>query len=244
MRSRFDPQRGFTYIGLLIAVVIMGLMLTVVSRVWTTTEQRERETQLLFIGHAYRMAIASYFASGHQFPHTLQDLVMDERFPIPEHHLRRLYPDPVTGKADWSLILTLSGQGIMGVASSSRAAPRKRDGFDLIDQLFKGADCYCLWQFVYYANRFNRPVTTGATISSNPDGSAVPSFQPGNVSPLTPGSGSLVAPGSSNAFPGAPSPFQPGHLGTFAPRSASPVAPGSSNPAPSAPSPSADADPN
>ena len=66
MRSPFGPQRGFTYVGLLFAVVIMGLMLTVVSRVWSTTEQRERETQLLFVGHAYRMAIASYFATGHQ----------------------------------------------------------------------------------------------------------------------------------------------------------------------------------
>jgi type II secretory pathway pseudopilin PulG len=185
MRSRFRPQRGFTYIGLLVGVVIIGLMLTIVSRVWTTTEQRERETQLLFIGHAYRMAIASYFANGHQFPHTLQDLVIDERFPTPKRHLRRVYPDPVTGKPDWSLILTPSGQGIMGVASSSQAAPRKRDGFDLIDQVFQGADCYCLWRFVYYANRFNRPVTTGTTINSNSDsdGSPVPSFQPRTLRP-------------------------------------------------------------
>jgi type II secretory pathway pseudopilin PulG len=243
MRNRLPRQRGFTYIGLLVAVVIMGLMLTVVSRVWTTTEQREREAQLLFIGHAYRMAIASYFATGHQFPPTLQDLVKDDRFLIPRHHLRRLYPDPITGKPDWSLILTPSGQGIMGVASSSQAAPRKRDGFDLIDELFKGADCYCLWRFVHYANRFNRPVTTGTT-TSNPDGSPVPSFQPGHLSPLTPGSGSPVAPGSSNAFPGAPNPFQPGQLGTFTPRSASPTAPGSSNPAPDAPSPVAEAGPD
>jgi type II secretory pathway pseudopilin PulG len=182
MRGRFRLQRGFTYIGLLVGVAIMGLMLTVVSRVWTTTAQRERETQLLFIGHAYRMAIASYFAIGHQFPHTLQDLVIDERFPTPKRHLRQLYPDPVTGKPDWSLILTPSGQGIMGVASSSQAAPRKRDGFDLIDQVFKGADCYCLWRFVYYANRFNRPVNTGTTINSNSDGSPVPSFQPRTLS--------------------------------------------------------------
>jgi hypothetical protein len=197
-------------------------MLTVASRVWTTTEQRERETQLLFIGHAYRMAIASYFVTGHQFPHTLQDLVQDDRFPIPKRHLRRLYPDPVTGKADWSLILTPSGQGIMGVASSSQATPRKRDGFDLIDQVFKGADCYCLWRFVYYSNRFNRPVTTGTTINSNPDGST----------------------GSFNTPAGAPTPFRPGQIGTITPHSASPTAPGGFNPAPDTQSPPADAGPN
>jgi hypothetical protein len=45
----------------------MGLMLTISARIWATTEQREREAQL-FAGHAYRMAIVSYYASGHQYP--------------------------------------------------------------------------------------------------------------------------------------------------------------------------------
>jgi type II secretory pathway pseudopilin PulG len=156
MRGCAGRQRGFTYLGLLIAVTIMGLMLTVVSRVWSTTEQRERETQLLFIGAAYRMAISSYYASGHRFPAALQDLLIDERFPVPTRHLRRLYPDPMTGAADWTLIATPDGTGIMGVASSSRRAPIKRDRFDLIDEAFKGADCYCSWRFVYYPNRFSR----------------------------------------------------------------------------------------
>ncbi|TLZ14592.1 MAG: type II secretion system protein, partial [Gammaproteobacteria bacterium] len=60
MRAPSTRQAGFTYLGLLAAVVLMGLLLTMASRVWSLTEQRERETQLLFIGHAYRMAIASY----------------------------------------------------------------------------------------------------------------------------------------------------------------------------------------
>jgi hypothetical protein len=44
----------------------------------------------------------------------------------------------------------------MGVASSSGATPLKRAGFDLIDESFKDADCYCAWQFVYYPKRFSR----------------------------------------------------------------------------------------
>lgn len=160
MRTHSSGQSGFTYIGLLLAVVIIGLMLTIVSRVWSTTAQRERETQLLFIGHAYRMAISSYVSLGHQYPPTLQDLLADERFPVPKRHLRRLYADPMTGKTDWTLVMTPSGQGIMGVASSSQSAPIKRDGFETIDETFKGADCYCSWKFIYYANRWNRPAAT------------------------------------------------------------------------------------
>ena len=137
MARPVGTQRGFTYIGLLMAVVIMGLVLTLVGRVWSTTEQRERETQLLWVGHAYRLAIASYFASGHRFPARLEDLLQDDRTPVPKRHLRRLYADPMTGKADWSLVLTPDGQGIMGVASSSKIAPIKRRGFDFRDQAFK-----------------------------------------------------------------------------------------------------------
>jgi type II secretory pathway pseudopilin PulG len=200
-----SPQRqlGFTYIGLLIAVVILGLMLTAVGRIWTTTEQRERETQLLFAGHAYRLAISSFFAHGHRFPVTLQELLQDERYPVPHHHLRRLYPDPMTGKADWVLVLTPDGQGIMGVASSSTATPIKHGNFDLIDEVFTDTDCYCDWKFVYFPNRFMR--TTGPTGSavlapSNTNSqppAAVGSFSPGSVSTLPTG-GSSPTPFNSN----------------------------------------------
>jgi type II secretory pathway pseudopilin PulG len=187
MRGYAGRQRGFTYLGLLIAVTIMGLMLTVVSRVWSTTEQRERETQLLFIGHAYRMAISSYYASGHRFPAALQDLLIDERFPVPTRHLRRLYPDPITGAADWTLIATPDGTGIMGVVSSSKGKPIKQKQFDLYDETFEGADCYCTWRFVYYPNRFSRMLMPAPARPALP-GSPTPS------APASPGTSTTSTP--------------------------------------------------
>jgi type II secretory pathway pseudopilin PulG len=195
MRAPAAKQQGFTYLGLLFAVVIIGLMLTVAARVWQTTVRREREAQLLWVGHAYRMAIASYVAMGHQFPATLQDLVIDERFPVPRHHLRKLYPDPMTGKADWTLLLTPSQSGIEGVASSSKEAPLKRDGFDLIDAAFKDTKCYCLWQFIYVANRW------GVSLPGTP----LPGPQPLTPGPLTP-SGPTAAPGVPLPFNNNPPP--------------------------------------
>ncbi len=196
MHRPASRQRGFTYVGLLVAVVIMGLMLTLVSRVWSTTEQRERETELLYIGHAYRLAIASYVAFGHQYPPTLESLLKDERFPVPKRHLRRLYADPMTGQADWTLVMTPSGQGVMGVASSSQRVPIKRDGFDTIDEALKDTDCYCAWKFVYYVNRWNRGVGTGVTPPASPG-----TLQPGSPGTFSPGSPSLG---------GAPGTIQPG----------------------------------
>ena len=196
-------QRGFTFLGLLVTVAVMGLLLTLAARVWSTTEQREREKQLLFAGHAYRLAIGSYFASGHRFPATLEELLQDERNPIPKHHLRRLYPDPMTGKADWTLVLTPDGQGIMGVASSAQLAPLKRRNFGFNDQAFTDADCVCLWQFIYYPNRFAR---TGQTTAS---GGAL---TPANTQSQAPKSVGNFQPGTISASPqggGTPSPFAP-----------------------------------
>jgi type II secretory pathway pseudopilin PulG len=190
-------QGGFTYIGLLAMVVIIGLMLTMASRVWSTTEQRERETQLLFIGHAYRAAIASYFATGHHYPESLQELLQDDRFPVPKRHLRRLYADPMTGKADWTLVLTPDGQGVMGIASSSRATPIKLDGFTQFDDAFKNSDCYCSWRFVYYANRYNRsiplPGTDGANGQDTKSSGSLGTFKPGSINAL-PASGATLSP--------------------------------------------------
>jgi type II secretory pathway pseudopilin PulG len=213
------PQRGFTYIGLLMTVAIMGLLLTLVARVWATTEQREREKQLLWVGHAYRMAISSYFAAGHRFPATLQDLLQDERTPVPTHHLRRLYPDPMSGKPDWTLVLTPDGQGIMGVNSSTKVVPLKRRNFDFNDQAFEDSDCICQWQFVYYPSRYMRgvgnPTTTGgsALTPANTEGQAgkpVDSFKPGTISTQSPNSASPLSSGN---------PFAPGGSSTNTPGS-------------------------
>jgi type II secretory pathway pseudopilin PulG len=149
MRRHQRSQAGFTYIGLLVAVVILGLLLTAASRVWSITEQRERETQLLFAGDAIREAIARYYTFNHQFPASLESLLADDRSAVARHYLRRLYADPMTGQPDWTPILASDLVGIMGVASSSKLVPIKRKGFEMIDSTFEDSDCYCKWQFVY-----------------------------------------------------------------------------------------------
>jgi type II secretory pathway pseudopilin PulG len=154
-------QGGFTYIGLLIAVAILGLMLTVVGRVWSTSERREREIQLLFVGHEFRNAIAGYFQQGRRYPQTLQDLLGDPDTPIPQRYLRRLYVDPMTGGTDWQLI-SAPGGGIMGVASASQWKPFKYAHFDPLDEGFADAQCYCAWQFVYVPRNVHRNNSSAA----------------------------------------------------------------------------------
>jgi type II secretory pathway pseudopilin PulG len=151
--SSHVSEAGFTYIGILVAIVIMGLVLSVAGRVWWMTERRNREAQLLFAGDQIRMAISAYFANGHQYPQSLDTLLADDRSPVPKRYLRRLYPDPMTGDTDWQLIRASDGNGIMGVASRSRLQPFKRKGFSYVDSMFENSDCYCSWQFIYTPRR-------------------------------------------------------------------------------------------
>ena len=158
--NRALREAGFTYVGLMIAVVILGLALAEVGTLWRTQAQRERETELLFIGREFQAAIASYVNSGaRQYPQNIDDLLEDKRWPEPRHHLRRLYADPMTGAPDWNLI-RVDAVGITGIASSSQGEPIKKAGFPEDEEMFNDAKCYCDWQFVYDGRNLRHRATT------------------------------------------------------------------------------------
>jgi len=159
-------EGGFTYLGLLFAVVILGITLATVGVVWSTQIRREKEVELLFAGAQIRDAIGRYYAEAptgaHLFPPTLADLVEDHRWPEPHRHLRRLYYDPITATQDWQLILGPNG-GIMGVASKSLERPIKRANFSDADAAFENAETYADWQFIYVNRTLRRTPGAAAT---------------------------------------------------------------------------------
>jgi type II secretory pathway pseudopilin PulG len=141
--------RGFTYIGLLVVIVLLGLMLAAAGEVVATTARREREAQLLWVGHQYRAAIGRYWSHRRAYPQALQELVgAAPDAPLQVRYLRRLYPDPMTNAFDWVLVPAPSG-GIMGVTSSSRRAPLKTGNFDDVDHEFADATTYGDWRFTF-----------------------------------------------------------------------------------------------
>jgi type II secretory pathway pseudopilin PulG len=140
------------YIGLMFAIAVLGITLATVGIVWSTQIRREKETELLWVGEQYRMAIGLYLGAGGQYPQDLSELLEDKRFPVARRYLRKLFPDPMTGKADWQLI-PAPGSGIQGVASSSQGKPIKVAGFAVRDAAFKDAICYCDWKFVSSGRR-------------------------------------------------------------------------------------------
>ena len=151
---------GFTYIGLLAAIVIMGIGLAAVGPVSSTLQFREKERELLFVGDQFRRAIASYYEKTpgglKQYPKKLEELLRDNRYPNVQRHLRKIYIDPLTGKAQWGLV-ELPGIGITGVYSLSDLPPIKTANFPERYKAFQSAKKYSDWKFVYVAGQVASP---------------------------------------------------------------------------------------
>jgi len=144
-------DRGFTYVAVLFVVAVVGIGLASVGQVWRTAQQREKETQLLFIGDQFRRAIGSFYespAAEKRYPRSLQELLRDPRQPNVVRHLRRIYGDPMTGTPDWGLVTAPDGQ-IVGVFSLSDGEPIRRHGFADPYTPFVSASKYSDWKFVY-----------------------------------------------------------------------------------------------
>ena len=149
LRSRASRARGFTYVAVLAAVVVVGIVAEVAHLATARVLRAEREAELLFRGKAYRDAIASFHQSNGQFPRSLEDLPKDPRSAA-KRHIRALYRDPMAKdeKGEWRLVRAPDG-GIAGVTSASREEPLKQANFPPGFEHLAGAKSYSEWIFEY-----------------------------------------------------------------------------------------------
>lgn len=114
-------SQGFAYLALLIVISGTLLMLSAAQPDIFQQAQRQQEKQLLFAGREYQEAIRRFYqnpnVSVQRFPQSLEELIVDNRSLKPMYHLRRLYPEPISGQG-WGLIRDEQG-GITGVYSRS-----------------------------------------------------------------------------------------------------------------------------
>ncbi len=146
---RPSGESGFTLLGVLFLVALLGLGLAALGTVWETAAQREKEAQLLFVGDQYRRALESFHratpGTDKRYPRDLRHLLLDPRFPNTVRHLRRIYADPMTGREEWGLVK--QGEEITGLYSLSEQAPLKTAGFPKPYEAFDGGRSHRDWVF-------------------------------------------------------------------------------------------------
>lgn len=162
-RSQEKTEAGFTYLTVLVLVMVMGVALSGTGRYWSTTMKREREAELLFRGDRIRRAIEAYHRFG-GWPRELAELVEDRRVPVVRRFLRKVYPDPMTEDGDWTLILGRGGT-LRGVHSASEAVPLKTGNFPPGYENFETAETYADWRFVAGADAAPPETPTSETES-------------------------------------------------------------------------------
>lgn len=145
------PDAGFTYLGLLMLLAILGIVSATAVQLGSVVHRRAAEETLLNVGNEFSRALESYRsatpAGQPDEPPSLQDLLKDPRFPGVVRHLRKLYADPITGQQDWGILRSEESKHIVGVFSLSDAKPIKIANFDTRWQDFAGKFSYQEWVF-------------------------------------------------------------------------------------------------
>ena len=150
VRSR--RQAGFTYLGLIIFVTIIGLVGAATLKIGALLQRAAAEEELLDIGAAFSAALDSYAAATPQgaspYPPSLKELLKDPRVPGVRRHLRKIFVDPLTGKAEWGVVYLGDGTtGVVAVHSLSTARPLKVANFDSRFAGLDNADTISAWRF-------------------------------------------------------------------------------------------------
>ncbi len=103
---RTSDSRGFTFVEIMIVLVIIGILLTLAQPSFSTSVHRAREATLqenLFI---FRDVIDQYFADNDAYPPSLEALVE-------ARYLRKIPKDPITGSdATWLLVYATNEDGV------------------------------------------------------------------------------------------------------------------------------------
>lgn len=148
---RRSRSGGFTYLSLIILLAIIGLVTASALKLGSVIQRSRAEQELLDIGAAFSDALKSYAdatpAGLPPQPPSLKELLKDPRFPGTRRHLRKLFVDPMTGKAEWGIVYLGDKVGVLAVYSLSSAKPVKIGNFPARYSGFESKNHISDWKF-------------------------------------------------------------------------------------------------
>jgi type II secretory pathway pseudopilin PulG len=228
MRRRRLPrprEAGFTYVGLIVLVTIIGLVGAATLKADALLRRAAAEEELLDIGAAFSAALTSYAEATPrgqpQQPPSPDDLLKDPRVPGIRRHLRKIFVDPITGKAEWGIVWLNKGTGINGsggsgvvaVYSLSQAKPLKQTHFDARFQNLEGRAHFTDWKFAAIGQGVAQGQQAQPGQPAQPPlfGQPAQPTQPGQPgqAPQNPAEPPSLFPGRGDPGAGKPSPAEP-----------------------------------
>ena len=169
--------------GLLVAIALVSLALSVAMPTWKTMAQREKEEELIWRGQQYDRAIQLYRKKNAAPGAPSVDKLVEGRF------LRKKYKDPITN-GDFEIVGVSQagnapgvqqpargfGQLVGGVRSKSKAKSLR---------VLNGRTVYSEWQFTYVPWKpGGQPTAPGAqTPGGRPGQPTTPGSRPGGSRP-------------------------------------------------------------
>ena len=97
---RQEAEEGFMLVGLIVAIFLILLVLSVAAPKMAQSLKRDSEVEAVHRGNQYVRAIRVFYRKMHTYPGSIEQLEKTNNI----RFLRQRYVDPVTGKDDWRLI--------------------------------------------------------------------------------------------------------------------------------------------
>jgi type II secretory pathway pseudopilin PulG len=148
---RRSVERGFSFVVVLLLLAVMSAGSVAMASIWSAELRRERERELLHIGSLYARAIKAYHDAApggvKQYPSSLDDLLLDQRYVGTVRYIRKLYTDPTQPGTPLDLVIG-PDQTVQGVVSTNPEAPLRQQPLDLGFTTLPKAQRYSEWRFV------------------------------------------------------------------------------------------------
>lgn len=93
-QARYLSPSGFTFIEMVIVIVMLGILLTIAVPIYTTQVQISKEQVLKHNLAIIRERLDQFKADRNKYPSSLSELV-DNRY------LKEIPEDPITGEREW-----------------------------------------------------------------------------------------------------------------------------------------------
>lgn len=124
-RRAVAAERGYTFVALVVFLVVLNIGLAVAMPLWSKVVQREQEAELVFRGLQYAEAIRVFQARFGRPPNNL-----DELLELEPRSIRQLWKDPLSESGEWEPLLAGAGSPGRGRDLARTDMPGETGGTD------------------------------------------------------------------------------------------------------------------